>query len=113
MQLKYRGTDYNADHSPLEVSDVQIGGKYRGLDWRFRNWNNQPVVQPPRALTYRGVKYANGPAVATQQSGATASIAEKARVLALKQEQSAMKRQQSMLGRLADELGLKSSAHRA
>lgn len=100
MKLTYRGVDYN--YNPPQV----ITGKGYGQDWRFRNMKKAPVVQPSYNLTYRGVKYSNNPVAAVNGTKTPLTVAEKARILMLKQERSEIKREQSMLNRLADEVGL-------
>ena len=57
MKLSYRGISY--EYNPLKVTTTQSGvaGKYRGLDWRFRNLDKSPVLQPSANLKYRGVAY--------------------------------------------------------
>ncbi|MCU0534327.1 MAG: DUF4278 domain-containing protein [Hydrococcus sp. Prado102] len=38
MKLTYRGVSYEYNPVVVETTTGQVGGKYRGLDWRFRNW---------------------------------------------------------------------------
>lgn len=109
MQLKYRGTTYEYNPPKVETMTGKATGKYRGLDWRFCNLKKSPVLQPTHALTYRGVKYSNAPLAEARQSGVTLSVSEQARVLMLNHERAALKRDESMLSRLADEVGLTAS----
>jgi hypothetical protein len=105
MKLTYRGIAYEYNPPQVETTVGQKAGKYRGQDWRFRNLKKPPVLQPTHHLTYRGVKYSNHP-VASVQPEASHAVAEKARILMLNQERTALKREQSMLSRLAKEVGL-------
>ena len=107
MKLNYRGVTYDYNPPKVERGEEKVGGKYRGLDWRFRNLKKPPVLQPSYNLTYRGVKYSNNPAAATTESqDAPLSVAEKARVLMLNRERANLNRELSMFNRLADEVGL-------
>ncbi|NEP03110.1 MAG: DUF4278 domain-containing protein [Symploca sp. SIO2E9] len=110
MQFSYRGVSY--DHNPptAETSQGKVGGKYRGLDWRFRNLNKPPVLQPRVDLKYRGVSYHLGGSSTTtkgeQAKTPTLPIEEKARCLMRDRLHSFHKRQLSMLNRTAAEVGL-------
>ena len=66
-----------------------------------------PVLQPSHNLTYRGVQYTNNPVKVVKPVTVPHSVAEKSRVLMMNQERSTLKREQSMLTRLAEEVGLK------
>ncbi|MGK7934072.1 MAG: DUF4278 domain-containing protein [Microcystaceae cyanobacterium] len=107
MKLTYRGISYQYT-PPVETHETQVAGKYRGLDWRFRNLQKPPVLQPRANLTYRGVTY--NPTVATEkpvkETVAVTSTQDKARLLMLKQSKNMMKRQRTLLNRLAAEIGL-------
>lgn len=109
MRLTYRG--YNYEHKPaaVETTASNISGKYRGLDWRFRKLKKSPILQPRVNLTYRGVKY-NQPETNTTQAVETEatpvlSAKDKARLLMVHQTQGIKKRQQSLLSRVAMEIG--------
>ncbi|MEO0968128.1 MAG: DUF4278 domain-containing protein [Cyanobacteria bacterium J06639_18] len=104
MKLKYRGVTYEYNPAALETTEGEVGGKYRGLDWRFRNLKKPPVLQPSVNLTYRGVAYNNHP-IASEEEAAT-KVNEKARQLMLDKEKAADNRAVSMLYRLAQESGL-------
>ncbi len=106
MKLTYRGTEY--EYNPPEVATAtgEVAGKYRGQDWRFCNRKKPPVLQPSYNLTYRGVKYCNNPVQTVNGTEAQLTIAEKSRILMLNHERSEIKREQSMLNRLASEVGL-------
>jgi hypothetical protein len=101
MKLTYRGVSYEYTPPAVETVPGVAMGKYRGLDFRFRNTKKPPVMIPHHNLTYRGVKYN------TQSNhGSVSPVAEKARVLAMASDRAQEKRGESMLGRLAAELGL-------
>ena len=109
MKLTYRGIAYEYNPPKIEVPEGKIAGKYRGQDWRFRNLKKPPVLQPSYNLTYRGVKYCNQPVAGVEQNERVetpVSVLEKARILMLERERETLKREQSMFGRLADEVGL-------
>ncbi|MEB3828841.1 DUF4278 domain-containing protein [Phormidium sp. CCY1219] len=99
MKLSYRGTTYEYTPPTVEVTEVELGGKYRGLDWKFCNTQKQPVHQTTVELKYRGAPVANGTAEA-----ATVSAPEKARNLMMNRQVKTQKRQRSMLSRLVGEL---------
>ncbi len=105
MKLTYRGITYNYNPPQVETTVGQKAGKYRGQDWRFHNLKKPPVLQPTHNLTYRGVKYSNSP-VAAAEAATPHTVAEKARMLMLNKERTVLKREQSMLSRLAEEVGL-------
>ncbi|MBZ8180902.1 MAG: DUF4278 domain-containing protein [Oscillatoria sp. PMC 1051.18] len=110
MKLTYRGVNYDYNPTFVETSEGKVGGKYRGMDWRFRNLKKPPVIQPTKNLTYRGVSYQVGqtssdksvkvgkiPALSTQ---------DKARVLMMDRTRINRNRQEAMLSRSAAEIGL-------
>ena len=104
MKLNYRGVSYEYNPPVVKTSDGKVGGKYRGLDWRFRNIKQNVVLQPPVNLTYRGVAYANRP-TATQAKELT-NVREQARWLMLNKKKATNNRVASMLRRSAQEVGL-------
>ncbi|MEA5498792.1 DUF4278 domain-containing protein [Limnoraphis robusta] len=106
MKLTYRGIDYQYNPPQVATATGEVAGKYRGQDWRFCNLKKPPVLQPSYNLTYRGVKYSNNPVSAVSGTDSPLTISEKARILMLKRERSEIQRDQSMLNRLADEVGL-------
>ena len=107
MKLRYRGKDYEYNPPTIAVTEGEIVGKYRGLDWRFHNLKKPLVLQPRLNLTYRGVKYSNQPVISSDEpKQKTASVQEHARWLALQREKAAKNRQNSMLCRTATEIGL-------
>ena len=131
MQLKYRGVSYDYTPPSVEMKPTGAVGKYRGLEWRFRNPTKVPVLQPNLDLVYRGVPYKTGevaatptpvvaaasaaePAGTTSGTMATASIGSSvkdlARRLMVSHHSLIKKREQSLLSRAAAEVGLGSDA---
>ena len=106
MKLIYRGISYEYNPPVVETVEGQVGGKFRGLDWRFHNLKKPPVLQPPVNLTYRGVNYANRPTVTLNAVPTGQDVREKARWLMLEREKAAKNRSGAMLRRSADEVGL-------
>jgi hypothetical protein len=107
MKLTYRGVSYDYNPPVVETTDGNIGGKYRGLDWRFRNLKKPFVLQPPVNLTYRGVAYNNTASTpVTESEVPVLSVQEKARLSVFKQEKESRKRHQNVLERLATDIGL-------
>jgi hypothetical protein len=106
MKLTYRGVSYEYNPLVIETVATKVGGKYRGLDWRFHNLKKPPVLQPPANLTYRGVAYANRPTATTKPESTEASVQTKARWLMLNKTKVAKNRSASMLNRTAHEVGL-------
>lgn len=110
MKLSYRGVTYDYNPPVVETTEDVVGGKYRGLDWRFRNMKKPPVLQPRVNLTYRGVRYQTGvtPATNSTESAKTPALStqDKARSLMLNHLRSLKNRQQSMLNRAAADVGL-------
>ncbi|MBD2103509.1 DUF4278 domain-containing protein [Leptolyngbya sp. FACHB-261] len=134
MKLTYRGVSH--DYTPPAVEPMGEGtqGKYRGLDWRFRNLRHPFVQQATLDLKYRGVAYRTGPVtplapevvapvapvarqVAPQAEPTPAlsmsvpamavrSAHEEARLLMMGHHRSIKNREQSLLSRSAAEVGL-------
>jgi hypothetical protein len=99
MKLTYRGVSYEYNPIVVETTTGEVAGKYRGLDWRFRNLEKPPILVPTNNLTYRGVTY-NKPGTANPET-----IADKARTLMMRHTKAIAKRQQSLLTRSAEEIG--------
>ena len=55
--MKYRGINYEEQPSMLEVSEGEIGGKYRGHTWRIHRPKQNLRHPALRELTYRGISY--------------------------------------------------------
>lgn len=107
MKLTYRGISYEYNPTIVETNLGQIGGKYRGLDWRFRNLKKPPMLIPTVDLKYRGVNYNQPGTVVTgkvAQTNPTISTQEKARALMRNHSQDLKKRQQVLLSRLTAEI---------
>ncbi len=60
MKLTYRGISYESNPATLELTEGEIGGKYRGTTWRERYPRHIPVPQPKVDLKYRGIAYSTG-----------------------------------------------------
>ena len=119
MQLTYRGVQY--DYTPVKV-DIQESeeiGKFRGVDIRFRSVKKTPVQQPSLDLVYRGVAYRSAANVTPEKServfasGSSAVTTDnRARMMLMNRHRLVKHRQQSMLSRLAGEVGLPADAAR-
>lgn len=121
MQLTYRGVKYDYNPPTVELKSAEDVGKFRGVDIRFRTVKKAPVHQPTLDLVYRGVAYQTGqsateaapvsaPVVATAPTTARVAAEDKARIMMMNRHRSVKRRQQSMLGRLATEVGLPADA---
>lgn len=110
MKLSYRGVTYNYNPPTVETTEGEVGGKYRGMDWRFRNLKKPPVLQPTVDLKYRGVSFQVGGTTATNSvepaKTPALSTQDKARSLMLNYHRTLKHRQQAMLNRSAEEIGL-------
>lgn len=123
MKLIYRGVSYDYNPASVEVIEEGVAGHYRGLEWRFRNPKKAPVLQTNLDLRYRGVPYQTGqastardeavPAIETvsvqtqiKSAPSPSSTQALARSLMVGHHNSIKSRQQSLLGRVAAEVGL-------
>lgn len=117
MKLQYRGVSYEYNPPVVEMSDGASGGKYRGLDWRFRNPKKVPVLNTNLDLKYRGVAYHVGETAPVGVEAASNANPEtvktpvltaedRARSLMLSHSRIIKTRQQAMLTRSASEIGL-------
>lgn len=61
MKLSYRGVSYEKDSSILDIIEGDIGGKYRGNDWKYHYPRHIPQQQPKLYRQYRGVSYSTRP----------------------------------------------------
>ena len=52
MELCYRGVSYDYDSLFVATTVGQVGGKYRGQDWRLCNLNKTSVQQPKNSDHY-------------------------------------------------------------
>lgn len=124
MQLTYRGVRYDYTPNPApKFGAVLATGTYRGAPVSFRTLATMPA-QPRFLLTWRGNQYLSGPKVqptapataAVVQDPQTApnpvvttpemTIVERARNLFVRRHQKIRQREQSMLTRLDEEVGL-------
>lgn len=133
MQLTYRGVSYDYTPAPVSYQNSEsVGfGKYRGLDWRFRNPKKALVLETNLDLKYRGVAYHTGPESVAESvtESVTESVAKstekvfspvsqvsqpvaasafnnRARMLMQKRNHNIKVRQQAMLERSVTEVGL-------
>ena len=65
MKLSYRGVNYDEAPSTLEVTEGEIGGMYRGRNWRYQYPRHIATPLPIPNLKYRGVPYGSGQPIAT------------------------------------------------
>lgn len=118
MQLKYRGVDYDYLPPPLlKAGPACAFGSYRGVATEFHPIANLPEILG-YDLTWRGVPYHSGSAASVVVDGAIAptplpetvpvgmSIADRARNLVIRRHQRMRRREQGMLVRLAEEVGM-------
>ena len=75
MKLKYRGINYESDIPAIDVTEREVGGKYRGQNWSYRYPRHIPVSGPPQNFKYRGVAFTK-PETATVAAVAVKKIAE-------------------------------------
>lgn len=59
MKLTYRGVNYEGTPA-LEVTEGEIGGTYRGQQWKSHYVRHIPEPAPIPNLRYRGVAYRTG-----------------------------------------------------
>ncbi len=58
MKLHFHGQTYDSPHVELPVDEGQVGGRYRGSQWRIHRVHHQQHSRQNSAqLTYRGVQY--------------------------------------------------------
>ncbi len=105
MKLTYRGVSYEYNPPVVEMGEETIVGKYRGLDWRFRNPKRVLVLDSNLDLKYRGAAYRRTAQLpVTVHKTPALSVFDKARVLMIDTTRSEKNRQMSMLTRLTAEL---------
>ena len=109
MKLTYRGITYNYTPTAVNSVETEVSGKYRGLEWRFRNRKSPTVQKPTLDLVYRGVRYTEGEEVSEVKSAVKSapvpSIGQRARALLLNKERSEIKRHGTMLLRSEERIG--------
>ena len=106
MKLTYRGVSYHYNPTTVNSVDAEVSGKYRGLEWRFRNRKAPTAQKPTLDLVYRGVRYTQGQEAPKAQPVLVPSIGERARALFLNKEREELNRQESMLLRSEERVGL-------
>ena len=57
MKLSYRGVSYELNPNLIEVTEIEIIGKYRGLPIRMTSVASEFIPQSIMKLTYRGNNY--------------------------------------------------------
>jgi len=68
MKLTYRGVSYEYNPPIMELTEGEIGGKYRGANWSQSYLRHIPIPQPVANLNYRGVAYSTGHPVDVEAS---------------------------------------------
>ncbi len=126
MKLIYRGVHYEYNPPFVGTEPNGIVGKYRGLEWKFRNPTKVALLRPNLDLMYRGIPYTTSQAqtssagdidvrtpktaVAAQGTARPASscvgVQELVRESMVAHLKLMKKRQQSLLKRAAAEVGL-------
>jgi hypothetical protein len=118
MKLSYRGVGYTFSPPTVTVSPGKVGGRYRGLDWRFRHLTRPLVLSTNLDFLYRGVAYRPKaaeaaaqeiPAVASEAAttpGRSHVLDELARRLMAGHQRAIRIRQQAMLVRGTERVGL-------
>jgi Domain of unknown function (DUF4278) len=74
MTLAYRGTKYERDFPPLEMTTGDIGGKYRGQDWKHLYPRHMLQLQPKLHRQYRGVSYSTRPHLTVETAPRTCPL---------------------------------------
>ncbi len=117
MELTYRGIQHQSTPAAAQVSPGNVGGKYRGLDWRFRHLRKPAVLQSNLDLIYRGAHYA-APSVTLapaapetvvpdlDQKIPVFSVENQARIRMIGNQHGIKVRQQALLLRSVEEVGL-------
>ena len=108
MQLNYRGISYDYTPPAVENQRGEFSGRYRGLDWKFCNAPKRYTQQASLDLVYRGVAHNTAGLEVTEptQVPVISPLVDRTRELMMKHQRSIKNRQQSMLTRLASEVGL-------
>ncbi len=58
MRLQFRGKFYEGPHVEWDITEGDVGGKYRGKPWKVHNLKEQHRNRHThKELTYRGVHY--------------------------------------------------------
>lgn len=115
MKLTYRGITYDYNPPRVVYGSASAKGRYRGVPVTFQTLE-VPVVKPSDNLKYRGVAYCTGIPTQAEEPERTANIIpEKVPAVALSEQSRALmaghrqlirQREQAMLTRLDEEVGL-------
>jgi hypothetical protein len=116
MKLTYRSVDYDYEPPKVEIGFTDDVGKYRGVDIRFRAIKKMPVHPLKVNLMYRGAAYTAGESLRPNINAAlvespiaaapTLSPSNRLRALSTERVKSIQRREQSMLTREAEKVGL-------
>jgi hypothetical protein len=115
MQLTYRGTNYESnpaqESNPQPVAPVDL--RYRRATYRFNQ--NARAESLNAILKYRGATYSTQPlaevehapaTVGTPMGAVSASVDSQARLLTMRHHRCIKNRQQSLLSRVAHQVGI-------
>lgn len=115
MKLTYRGITYDYNPPRVVCGSTYAKGRYRGVPVNFQALE-VPVVKPSYTLKYRGVAYCTGiPMQVEEPERAANIILEKVPAVAISKQSRALmashrqlirQREQTMLTRLDEEVGL-------
>lgn len=115
MKLTYRGITYDYNPPWVVYGSTYAKGRYRGVPVNFQSLD-VPVVQSSYTLKYRGVDYCTGIPTQAEEPERTANIIpEKVQAVALSEQSRALmaghrqlirQREQAMLTRLDEEIGV-------
>ncbi|MDR7993565.1 DUF4278 domain-containing protein [Thermosynechococcus sp. TG252] len=113
--LTYRGVQYNYVPPAINTQATDVVAKYRGSTYRVAAATNPPE-DSLKIMTYRGVKYQKGkqpagvPAARLADNVAsvpmTATVNEMARSLAMAHHVMIKSREQTLLARMAEAIGM-------
>lgn len=120
MKLNYRGNEYDNTAAVAPTAEQYAQGSYRGVAVNLQN--GTPAVLPTAELKFRGAVYTYSTPVAapvadasTEQAIAASTVApvstdDRARSLMLNHHRTVKRRQQVMLSRLANQVGMEAGA---
>ena len=60
MNFCYRGNLYKHQPTLIKMSEGEVTGKYRGVNWKYCRPQKTPLPQTMLKLKYRGVSYYAG-----------------------------------------------------
>ncbi len=105
-KLSYRGVSHTHSPTAATVSPGKVGGRYRGLDWRFRHLTKPPVLSTNLDFLYRGVASRSQAAESAAAPRRFHALDELARFLMAGHQRAIRIRQQAMLVRGTERVGL-------